>query len=255
MLSAERKRLIVESIGRDGRVVAAELSRRFDVSEDTIRRDLRELAAEGLVHRVHGGALPLSLPKAPVVESYAARAEQAPAAKAAIARAAARMIRTGQVISIDGGTTPLQVAQQLAPGLRITVITHSLPVLTALAGREGIEMIAVGGRFMGETLVSVGPTAVEAYRGVRPDVCILGVAGVDVDAGLTALNQPEAQVKRAMAENAAQVVAVAAAEKLGTAGPFLAVPIERITHLVTDKAAAARALRPFKEAGLQVITA
>src|SRR6185312_2402378 len=253
MLSAERKQLIVESIGRDGRVVAAELSQRFDVSEDTIRRDLRELAAEGLIHRVHGGALPL--PKAPVVESYAARAEQAPAAKAAIAKAAAGLIRNGQLISIDGGTTPLQVAQHLPPGLRATVITHSLPVLTALAGRDGIELIAVGGRFMGETLVSVGPTAVEAYRGVRPDICILGVAGVDVEAGLTALNQSEAHVKHAMAQNATQVVAVAAADKLGTAGPFVAVPVDRLTHLVTDKAAAARALRPFKEAGLQVITA
>ena len=128
MLSAERKRLILESIGTDGRVVAAELSQRFDVSEDTIRRDLRELAAEGLVHRVHGGALPLPLPKAPVVESYAARAEQAPQAKAAIAKAAAALIHPGQVIAIDGGTTPLQVAQQLAPTLRATVITHSLPV-------------------------------------------------------------------------------------------------------------------------------
>src|SRR5579871_2458260 len=238
MLSAERKRLIVESIGRDGRVVAAELSQRFDVSEDTIRRDLRELAAEGLVHRVHGGALPL--PKAPVVESYAARAEQAPLAKAAIAKAAAALVHSGNVISIDGGTTPLQVAEQFPLTLRATVITHSVPVLSALANHAGIELIAVGGRFMGETLVSVGPTAVDTYRAIRPDVCILGVAGVDVEAGLTALNQPEAHVKRAMAEHAGQVVAVAAAEKLGTAGPFMVCPVERLTHLVTDKAAAAK---------------
>ena len=253
MLSAERKRLILESIGTDGRVVAAELSQRFDVSEDTIRRDLRELAAEGLVHRVHGGALPL--PKAPVVESYAARAEQAPLAKAAIAKAAAALIHSGQVIAIDGGTTPLQVAQQFSLSLRATVITHSLPVLTALASHTGIELIAVGGRFMGETLVSVGPAAVDTYRSIRPDVCILGVAGVDVEAGLTALNQPEAHVKRAMAEHAGQVVAVAAAEKLRTAGPFHVLPVERLTHLVTDKAASSKSLRPFKEAGVLVITA
>ncbi len=255
MLSAERKRLILESIGTDGRVVAAELSQRFDVSEDTIRRDLRELAAEGLVHRVHGGALPLPLPKAPVVESYAARAEQAPLEKAAIAKAAAALIHSGQIIAIDGGTTPLQVAQQFPPHLRATVITHSLPVLTALASHTGIELIAVGGRFMGETLVSVGPAAVDTFRSVRPDVCILGVAGVDIEAGLTALNQPEAHVKRAMAEHAGQVIAVAAAEKIGTAGPFHVLPAQRLTHLVTDKAAAAKSLRPFKEAGVQVITA
>lgn len=255
MLSAERKKLIVESIGRDGRVVAAELSQRFDVSEDTIRRDLRELAAEGLIHRVHGGALPIPVPKAPVVESYAARAEQAPAAKAAIAQAAAQLVRPGQVIFIDGGTTPLQVAQQLPPNLRATVVTHSLPVLSALAGRADLELIAVGGRVMGETLVTVGPTAVDAYRAIRADVCILGVAGLDVAAGLTALNHDEAAVKRAMAEHATHVVAVAASEKLGTAGPFLVLPVERLTHLVTNKQAPERALRAFQDLGLHVITA
>lgn len=253
MLSAERKRLILESIGREGQVVAVELSRRFNVSEDTIRRDLRELAAEGMLHRVHGGALPF--PKAPVVQSYAARAEQAPAAKAAIARAAAALVRDGQVIFVDGGTTPLQVAQNFPQDLRATVVTHSLPVLTALAGRPRIELISIGGRIMGDSLVAVGPTAVDACRNVRADVCIIGVAGVDVRAGLTALNQDEAMIKRAMAENAGQVVAVAAADKLGTAGPFVVVPIDRLTHLVTDRAADGEVLRQFTDAGLQVVTA
>ena len=184
MLSAERKRLILERAGQDGRVVASELSREFSVSEDTIRRDLRELASEGLLHRVHGGALPL--PKPPVSVSYASRAAQAPEAKAAIARAAAALVRSGQVIAIDGGTTPLEVAQHLPADLHATVVTHSLPVLSALAGRPGIELIAIGGRVFGEALVTVGPVAVEAYRSIRPDVCFFGVAGIDVDAGVTA---------------------------------------------------------------------
>jgi DeoR/GlpR family transcriptional regulator of sugar metabolism len=251
MLSAERKRLILESIGRDGRVVAAELSQRFDVSEDTIRRDLRELASEGLVQRVHGGALP----KAPVVQSYAARASQAPAAKAAIARAAAGLVRSGQVIAIDGGTTPLQVAENLPRDLRATIITHSLPVVNALAGRDGLELIAIGGRIMGDTLVAVGAAAVDAYRALHPDVCIVGVAGIDVTAGLTALNTDEAAVKRAMVEGGRQVVAVAAADKLGTAGPFVVSPIARITDLVTDRAASPEVLQTFESAGLHVITA
>jgi DeoR/GlpR family transcriptional regulator of sugar metabolism len=253
MLPAERKRLILDAIGQDGRVVAAELSQRFGVSEDTVRRDLRELSAEGLLHRVHGGAL--SLPKAPIPAAHSDRIEQAPAAKAAIARAAAALFRSGQVITIDGGTTPLQVAEHLPPGLRATVITHSLPVLRTLAGREGIDLIALGGKVLGDSLVAAGPGTVDAYRAVRADVCILGVAGVDVEAGLTALNYEEAQVKRAMAEHATQAVAVAAAEKLGTAGPFIVVPVRQLTHLVTDRAAAAEVLRPFKEAGLHVITA
>lgn len=253
MLPAERKRLIVERIRLDGRVVAAELSQRFDVSEDTIRRDLRELASEGLLHRVHGGALPL--PKAPIQASHAARAEQAPAAKAAIAEAVARLLRSGQVITIDGGTTPLQVAEHLPPDLRATVVTHSVPVLRALAGRPGIDLIAVGGRVLPDTLVAVGPETIDAYRGIRADVCVFGVAGVDVDAGVTALNYDEAPIKRAMAENAGNVIAVAAAEKLGTAGPFAVVPITRVSRLVTDAAAAPAVLQPFRDAGIEVITA
>jgi DeoR/GlpR family transcriptional regulator of sugar metabolism len=253
VLSAERKRLILESAGRDGRVVAAELSRRFNVSEDTIRRDLRELASEGLLHRVHGGALPL--PKPPVSVSYASRAGQSPEAKAAIARAAAALVRAGQLIAIDGGTTPLEVVQHFPPDLRATVVTHSLPVLDALATRAGIELIAVGGRVFGEALVTVGPVAVDAYRALRPDVCFFGVAGIDVEAGVTALNQDEALVKRAMVEGAAQVVAVAAAEKLGTAGPFRVAGIDRVSHLVTDRSAPEPLLRQFAEAGLEVITA
>ena len=255
MLSAERKRRILESIGREGRVVASELSQRFEVSEDTIRRDLRELAADGLLHRVHGGALPLPLPKAPIPASHDARVEQAPAAKAAIAEAAAKLIRSGQVITIDGGTTPLHVAEHLPLDLRATVVTHSVPVLRALSGRGGIELIAVGGTILRDSLVAAGPVAVDTYRSVRADVCILGVAGVDVEAGVTSLNHDEALVKRAMAQGATQVVAVAAAEKLGTAGPFAVVPIGQITHLVTDGAADGQVLQRFREAGVEVITA
>jgi DeoR/GlpR family transcriptional regulator of sugar metabolism len=253
MLSAERKRLILESAGRDGRVVATELSRRFNVSEDTIRRDLRELAADGLLHRVHGGALPL--PKPPVSVSYASRAGQSPEAKAAIAQAAAALVRSGQLIAIDGGTTPLEVLRYFPADLRATVVTHSLPVLDALATRPGIELIAVGGRVFGEALVTVGPVTVDAYRALRPDLCFFGVAGIDVEAGVTALNQDEALVKKAMIEGAAQVVAVAAANKLGTAGPFAVAPVGRVSHLVTDRSADEDLLRRFREAGLEVITA
>ena len=253
MLSAERKRLILETAGQDGRVIASELSRRFNVSEDTIRRDLRELAAEGLLHRVHGGALPL--PKPPVSVSFASRAAQSHEAKAVIARAAAALVRNGQVIAVDGGTTPLEVAQQFPPDLRATVVTHSLPVLEALAARPGIELISIGGRVFGEALVTIGPVAVDAYRSLRPDVCFFGVAGIDVEAGVTALNQDEALVKRAMLEGAAQVVAVAAADKLGTAGPFAVAPISRVSHLVTDRSAPDHLLQPFRAAGIEVVTA
>ena len=253
MLAGERKKQILEVIGLDGRVVASELSQRFGVSEDTIRRDLRELASEGLLHRVHGGALPL--PKAPIALAYSARAAQAPAAKTAIGLAAAKLIRDGQVVTIDGGTTPLEVAEHLSPELRATIMTHSLPVLSALANHLGIELISIGGRIIHDTLVAVGAVTVDAYRAVHADICIVGVAGIDTGAGLTALHHDESLVKRAMCEGAAQVIAVATADKLGTAGPFAVVPIGRVTHLVTERSATDDLVRPFEQANVKVIRA
>src|SRR2546423_11662691 len=123
MLAGDGRGRILEQIGKEERVVASELSKGFGVSEDRVRRDLREMSAEGLLHRVHGGALPL--PQAPIPAAYAARAEQATAAKTAIGRAAAALVRDGQVISIDGGTTPLEVAEHFAADLRATVGIHS----------------------------------------------------------------------------------------------------------------------------------
>src|SRR5438067_478746 len=253
MLAGERKRQILEQIGKDGRVVASELSQRFGVSEDTIRRDLREMSAEGLLHRVHGGALPL--PQAPIPAAYAARAEQATAAKTAIGRAAAALVRDGQVITIDGGTTPLEVAEHFPPELRATVVTHSLPVLRALAHHRGLELISVGGKIIPDALVAAGPVTVDSFRAFRADVCIVGVAGIDVGAGLTALNYEESLVKRAMCEAAAQIIAVATADKLGTAGPFAVVPITRVTHLVTEQRASDAIVKSFEQANVKVIRA
>src|SRR5688500_2833223 len=169
MLSAERKRQILERIGADGRVVASELSQRFEVSEDTIRRDLRELAADGLLDRVYGGAL--AAPKTHTPAAHAARVAQAPAAKAAIAEAAAGRCGCGQLTTLDSRTPPLQVAEPLPPHLRVTVVAHSLPVLMALAGRPNIELVAVGGTVLGDSLATAGPTAVDAFRDLRADVC------------------------------------------------------------------------------------
>jgi DeoR/GlpR family transcriptional regulator of sugar metabolism len=253
MLAGERKKQILEVIGRDGRVVASELSQRFGVSEDTIRRDLRELSSEGLLHRVHGGALPL--PKAPIPLAYSARAEQSPAAKTAIGLAAAKLIRDGQVVTIDGGTTPLEVVEHFSPDLRATIITHSLPVLGALAHHRALELISIGGRMISDSLVAAGTVTVDAYRALHADVCIMGVAGIDVGAGLTALHYDESQVKRAMCLGATQVIAVATADKLGTAGPFAVVPIERVTHLVTERSATDDLVRAFEQADVKVIRA
>src|SRR5579864_6271027 len=181
MLTAERRRSIMQALQRDGQVLASELSKTLHVSEDTIRRDLRELAASGRLQRVHGGALPRS----PAIASFTERQQQAAGAKEAIAQAAIQFIRQDQVIILDGGTTPLQVAQHLRPDLRATMITHSPPIALALAEYESIEVILIGGKLNKRNLVTVGAAAVEAFRDIRADLCFLGVSSLHPEVGIT----------------------------------------------------------------------
>ena len=192
------------------------------MSPDTVRRDLQELAEAGLVRRVHGGALPAAVGPRP----YAVRQEQAPAAKAAIARATAGLLRHGQVILLDSGTTTLEVARHLPPELEATVITNSPPIAVALAEHPSVDVIVLGGTLDKDAQALVGAATVEALRSVRADVLVLGVCSLHPEIGITVLELEESYVKRAMIANAAEVVAVSSAEKLGSAGPYVVGPLE-----------------------------
>lgn len=251
MLTAERRRSIMQTLRSEGKVLASELSKTLHVSEDTIRRDLRELAAAGELQRVHGGALPRS----PSTASFTVRQQQAPEAKAAIARAAVELIRQDQVIILDGGTTLLQVAQHLPYDLRATVITHSPPVALALAEHPEIEIIVIGGKLYKYGLVNVGAAAIEAFQSFRADLCFLGISSLHPEIGISTLNLEESYVKRAMIASAAEVVALTSAEKLGTAAPYIVGPLSELTHLVTECSAPDEALAPYRELGITVVCA
>ena len=249
MLTEERRRLILDRIGRDGKVLASELSKVLGVSLDTVRRDLRELDEEGLLQRVHGGALPRQ--RTPI--RYAAREQVAPAAKGAIARAAARMIREGQVVLLDSGTTAALVARHLAPGLRATVITTGPMVAAALAEHPTIEVALVGGRLDKDALATVGAEAVESLRRVRADLCLLGVASLHPEFGVSVPGLEEAAVKRVMVANSTEVVALASAEKLGTVSHYSVATLAELTHLVTEWDTSEDLLTPYRVAGLTVV--
>jgi DNA-binding transcriptional ArsR family regulator len=142
LLSAERRQAILAILSRDGKVVAAQLVRDLGVSEDTIRRDLRELASQGLVHRVHGGALA----PAPQPGSFARRSETCTAEKAALARAAVAVLGEARVVLIDGSTTNLEVARRLPAEPVRTILTNSPPIAAALAEHPSAEVVMIGGR-------------------------------------------------------------------------------------------------------------
>ncbi|WP_224248542.1 DeoR/GlpR family DNA-binding transcription regulator [Hyalangium gracile] len=250
LLPEERRRLILERLATEGRVFAADLCRLLRVSEDTVRRDLRELDEAGQLRRVHGGALP----RAQATLSHQARAELLQPAKQALAQVAAGLVRPGQVLFIDGGTTTLEVARVLPRDLRATVITVSPPVALALAEHPGLEVRLVGGRLHPEALTVVGSETVEALRQVRADLCLLGVCSLHIEAGITTSFAEEAAVKRAMLQSSAETVAVVTADKLGTLSSFVVAPVETLATLVTEAAAPAAALAPFHKLPLRILT-
>ena len=194
MLRAQRQEWLVDRLRRDGRLVARDLATELAVSEDSVRRDLRELAAAGLCQRVYGGALPVS----PAIADYSTRQDVAIASKEQVAAAAAALVRPGSVAIIDGGTTALAVVAALAPDLEATVVTHSPTVAAALADHPGVEVQILGGRLFRHSMVACGAAAVEAAQGVSADVFLLGVTGVHHEAGLTTGDAEEAAMKRAL---------------------------------------------------------
>lgn len=251
VLTVERRQVILDRLAQEGKLVALELATALRVSPDTVRRDLQELADAGLLRRVHGGALPPAVGARP----YAAREEQAPAAKAAIARATCRLLRPGQVIILDAGTTTLEVARRLPAELHATIITNSPPIAVALSEHRSIEVTVLGGRLEKNARAAVGAATVEALRAIRADVLVLGVCSLHPEIGITVSDLEESYVKRAMIANATEVVAVSSGEKLGSASQFVVGPLEELTHLVTERSCPAAELDRYRSHGVEVVVA
>jgi len=250
VLSAQRRDLLLDRLRRDGRVVARDVAAELGVSDDMIRRDLRELAAAGLVQRVYGGALPVS----PAVADYAARRTVAEDSKQRVAAAAAELVTPGAVVALDGGTTALAVVGALPRDLRATVVTHSPTIAVALADHPGVEVEILGGRLFRHSMVTCGAAAVEAVAGVRADLFLLGVTGVHAEAGLTTGDRDEAAMKRALAAHAGDTWVLASSEKIGAASPFPVLPLDAVSGVVTD-APDGPALDALVEAGVTLVRA
>ncbi|GAA0902690.1 DeoR/GlpR family DNA-binding transcription regulator [Rothia nasimurium] len=251
MLTTHRKKAILDLLKRDGQVVATDLSVAFEVSEDTIRRDLRELAAEGLLQRVHGGALPAS----PATAPFAARLGVEAEAKLRIARKAASLISPGQVVIIDGGTTSDLLVRQLPAELAATVVTHSPSVAVALAGHASVEVILLGGRLFKHSIVTVGAAAIEAASHVTADLYFMGVTGVHPTAGFSTGDFEEAHVKRALAARAAETIVLASASKLNAASPYRIGDIGLSQGIIVERGIDKRVGLSLEKAGATLIHA
>jgi DeoR/GlpR family transcriptional regulator of sugar metabolism len=244
MLKQERHRRILDLLGAEGRVIATDLQRVLGVSGYTVRRDLDELADARRLQRVHGGALARS----PVATTYEGRSEQSLPGKLATAKAAATLMRAGDVAIVDGGSTALALAEEIAADG--TFITHSPPVATALA-RRGAEVVLIGGTLDPRALVATGAKTVAGYAGVTADVLFLGVWALHPEHGLSGGYFEESEVRRTLLDRADRVVGLATREKLNTVAPFPVGPATALTHLATD--APANDTAPFEELGVTVV--
>ena len=251
MFNAERRQLILERLHREGRIVAAELSAELGVCEDTIRRDLRSLAEEGLVQRVHGGALFNSSTAA----SEAVQPQRAATAKQQIAQTAAGLAQHGQIIFLDGGAASLMAARSFSRDLRATVVTNNLLAAVALKNHPHIDIMFVGGQVRKESLTTLGAIATDAFRKIRADLCFLSACCLHPYAGLTIANVEEAYVRQAMIEHSAEVVALVSPEQLNATEPYVIAPLHKITCLITERDVPDTAFTQYRTCGVTVLLA
>jgi DeoR/GlpR family transcriptional regulator of sugar metabolism len=248
MLTTQRKAYLLDILKRDGRIVAKSISVELGLSEDTIRRDLRELAKEGLLQRVHGGGLPTS----PAMGNFAQRKNISTDSKIAIGRAAAGMVQQGQLIFVDGGTTTVQMVRHLPIDLKATVVTHSPSIAIELVEHPNIDVIMIGGRLFKHSIVAMGSTALESIAKIHADLYFMGVCSLHPESGLTTGDFEEAGIKRALSNAAAETVVLASAEKLATASPFQIIPLADIGCIVVDKNVPTNLISPYQELGIAI---
>lgn len=249
-LPDERQRLILEHLRTRGRVIAAELAAGWGLSEDSIRRDLRALAAQGLCQRVYGGALPLAT-STPLKQR---RGEQT-ARKLALARAAAGLVEDGQVLLIDAGSTNLALAEVLPARLGLTVITNAPDIAQRLMAREGFGLVLIGGRVDTRIGAAVGAQALQEVERMRADLCFPGACAIDPQHGLWGLDSEESRLKQAMVEASTRTAVVVTDDKLAAAGTHRVAGVEQVQFLVVEHSAPEEVCGAFVRRGVRVVRA
>ncbi len=253
MLPEERRRRILELIETAGSVSVEELAQQFQVSEMTIRRDLRILEGDGLLRRVHGGAT--SSRGRSYEPPFLLRSRKYADAKARIGAIAASLIQDGDSIVLDVGTTTLEIARHLKNRRNLTVITPSLHIANILAGHPAIRLILTGGILRPGELSMVGHLAERSFQEFYVDHLFLGIGGISLEAGLTEFNLEDAWVKKAMLGSAKECTVVADASKLGNIAFASVAPLSAIHRLITDSSADPEFVARLRERNIEVILA
>lgn len=255
MFAEERQQAIATSVASRGRLTVAQIAVDYEVTTETVRRDLTALERAGVVRRVHGGVVPaeaLRIMEAAVSERDSSQAAE----KDRIALAALELMPQAHgTVLIDAGTTTVRMAARLPRDLPLSVITHAVPVAARLAGLAHLELRLLPGRVRETTLAAVGADTVEALDGLRADVAFLGANGISGQHGLSTPDADEAAAKRAMVRAAGKIVVLADSSKLGVETTTRFATLGEVDVLITDTGIEAADRAWLEAAGVEVRTA
>jgi len=248
MIKAERLQLIIEHIRKERKVLLGDLSTLLEVSEDTVRRDIKELSDQGLLKAVRGGAISRS----PIPQHFREREHYDVSHKEIIAQKAVKLIKNGQVVLFDSGTSVLAIATHLPRDLQITVVTNSFPVATVLEDHPLIEVIFLGGRLNKSSFSTTGFEVIQTIRSIRPDICFLGICSIDLISGVTGIGYEDCQIKKAMIETSKQVIAIATFEKLDTTESYYITSTSDLDIIITDTDPNHENLKSYRDLGIRL---
>lgn len=248
MLKKERQAYILRQVSLHNSVLSADLSSSIHVSEDTIRRDLNELADTGKVIKVHGGALSKSF------NSFYLRSDVYNVDnKKIVAEKAVSLIKDGMFILTGGGTTIVEMARLLPENLKATFFTGSIPAAYEYSQHPNIEVIFIGDKIAKKSQIAVGGEAISKIKHIKADLCFLGINAIDLEHGITDNDWDIVQMKKAMIESSAQTVVMSISEKLNSYQRIRICGIDEIDILITELPNYHTLLDPFRGDGLTIL--
>ena len=249
MAREKRFNYILEKLQDRSEVGFAELSNELNVSEDTIRRDIDALAGNGLLLKVRGGAIPRSHNPLTFKERVGILKDD----KEVIALKAQTLIRSGQTLFMDGGTSVYTLVTLLPTDIKLTVITNNVAIVPALSSYPGIELIVLGGKYLKESETVVGFEAMKMAENFQADVYFMGICALDPVKGVTAGYMEEAELKRTMLAHSQVSVALSTFDKLETFESYRVCAIEDLDYIVTELSPDNETFKSFQEKGVKVL--
>jgi DeoR/GlpR family transcriptional regulator of sugar metabolism len=257
MIALQRHRNILNRVVEEGSVRVSTLARHLDVTEETIRRDLRTLSDQGMLARTHGGAVAIERPEMHADLPYVQRHATNPQQKLAIAHAAVKLIRPGMVIALDPSTTACQLAR-LIPDQPLTVITNSLVICTTLAQRPQVEVIGTGGNLDPEAMAFFGLHAQRAFARFNIERLFFSCRGLDVQRGLSEANDRHAAIKLSMLEASHAATLLVDTSKLGLASTIYYADVDAAEHMIVncpETQPEQAAVQRLRESGVEIVEA